>query len=179
MEQPSTKFKLCLGCNTVKPLSAFSPYNRKSSHKYAPCLDCSNAKSRLKYASNPKISKKNAKKRRALNPLHVWSYRSYSSHKRKYQIDFTLAWLESFALASPICAYCGATLDYNPPHNSDYDHRATLDRLNNESILTISNVRIVCYRCNNAKGNRTLSEYLLHCDAVLTHLSDSIIIKGI
>jgi 5-methylcytosine-specific restriction endonuclease McrA len=174
MEQPSTKSKLCLECDTVKPLSAFSPYNRKISHKYASCLECSNAKSRLKYASNPEITKMNVKKRRALNPTRVWSYQSYSSHKRKYQIDFTLAWLESVALASPTCAYCGITLDYNPSHISDFDHRATLDRLNNESILTKSNVKIVCHRCNNAKSNRTLAEYLLHCDAVLTHLSESI-----
>jgi 5-methylcytosine-specific restriction endonuclease McrA len=167
-------FKRCRRCKRSLPKSSFSVAYKKTGALKTWCRECVNSYSKDRRITHPMEHKKHVKTYRAKYPCRVWAATSYFNHFKKYAIEFSAKWLESFALASPTCAYCGITLNYAPPHNSDYDHRATLDRINNESILTKSNVRIVCYRCNTAKGNRTLAEYLIHCDTVLTHLSESI-----
>ena len=42
----------------------------------------------------------------------------------------------------------------------------TLDRLNNEIVMTKENVAIVCYVCNATKRDRTFKQFVDYCSAV-------------
>ncbi len=44
----------------------------------------------------------------------------------------------------------------------------TLDRLDNETVIRKNNITILCYKCNATKRDRTLSEFLDYCKAVVS-----------
>ena len=44
--------------------------------------------------------------------------------------------------------------------------RPSLDRIDNETIITKDNVQIICLSCNTTKGPRTMKEFLDYCKLV-------------
>ena len=46
------------------------------------------------------------------------------------------------------------------------DNSPTLDRVNNENILTLDNTWIICSRCNATKHNRTMKEFINYCTMI-------------
>lgn len=47
----------------------------------------------------------------------------------------------------------------------------TLDRINNEKVLLLEDVWIVCMRCNVMKNSMTFDEYIEHCRMVVDKFS--------
>ena len=43
----------------------------------------------------------------------------------------------------------------------------TLDRINNENVITNENIWIICSRCNATKLDRTLSEFIDYCQYII------------
>ena len=89
-----------------------------------------------------------------------------SSFKRIYSKYFTKE-LETIALKVDNCHFCGCFLDWRlhkgKRPESNYP---TLDRINNDKILSLENVEIICYRCNLAKGSLAKSEFLEYIKTV-------------
>jgi hypothetical protein len=68
------------------------------------------------------------------------------------------------------CAYCKTALNwvYGSKKKRVQDSSPTADRFNNENYLDRDNLRIVCFRCNRAKGDGTLEELISYCRRIYT-----------
>jgi 5-methylcytosine-specific restriction endonuclease McrA len=68
---------------------------------------------------------------------------------------------------TPNCKYCNNALDYITPYgdrkNIDRANAPTVDSINNENILTIHNIEILCWRCNTTKLDRTKKDFYEYC----------------
>jgi len=65
-----------------------------------------------------------------------------------------------------ICEICGCIMTFDR-YRYPLDNSATLDRMNNEEIMTINNIQIICSKCNRTKSNKTMSEFIEWCNIVL------------
>jgi 5-methylcytosine-specific restriction endonuclease McrA len=59
-----------------------------------------------------------------------------------------------------ICGICGCTLNWKAGKKIPLPEGPTLDRINNEEIMTLENVQIICHACNRAKGKTPMDEYM-------------------
>jgi 5-methylcytosine-specific restriction endonuclease McrA len=57
------------------------------------------------------------------------------------------------------CPICGITFTDNYKHGN-INTTQTLDRINNENEINISNVWVICYKCNTIKGDFTMKEFV-------------------
>jgi 5-methylcytosine-specific restriction endonuclease McrA len=57
------------------------------------------------------------------------------------------------------CRYCGRIME---PGKGLKPRAKTLDRINNERILTKDNIQFICHQCNRTKGDRTHVQFLAY-----------------
>jgi 5-methylcytosine-specific restriction endonuclease McrA len=55
------------------------------------------------------------------------------------------------------CALCGEEFDI---FHEDTHKRGTLDRINNDNVITPDNIQWLCYSCNTGKQDMTNGEYI-------------------
>jgi 5-methylcytosine-specific restriction endonuclease McrA len=105
------------------------------------------------------------------HPYQNWANTTTNSHRADgIEMRITRKELEELAQteAAKHCVYCetplnwtygtkGGRLQFNSP---------TADRFNNEKFLDRDNIRIVCNRCNRAKGEHTYDEFIEYCKRV-------------
>lgn len=98
-----------------------------------------------------------------------WARGTIRSHKcNGYTVNLTVAQIHEIASHTTHCRYCGGVLDYSkkgargPKVNSP-----TLDRIDNDSFLDLTNVQIICNRCNISKVDRSHSEFITYCENLL------------
>lgn len=98
-------------------------------------------------------------------PFNKWAH-TRIAHKKGLgiKINFSAKWLTKKAHDTTHCELCGKELVYNA--EGSYANFASLDRINNDEILTEDNTWIVCYQCNTTKSNRTLEEFLDYCKRI-------------
>lgn len=138
----------------------------KSSHKY-----CKKCYKKLKHTqkciicNNITASKKD-KYCEDCKKFRMWAS-SKVCKKRHMNMDvqFTIEWLAKKAKDTPRCELCGQELTYCA--EGEYFNYASLDRINNEKVLNVKNVWIVCYKCNTTKSNRTLKEFINYCKLIV------------
>jgi hypothetical protein len=95
--------------------------------------------------------------------IHKWATGTLSNHKyRGFDIKITTRVLEDIAKYTPTCYYCGVNLDWDGNDRLDYDN-PSLDRKNNDNVISVENVRILCHGCNSMKGRRTENEFFAYC----------------
>ena len=77
--------------------------------------------------------------------------------------------LYDFVKDKDYCYICGKPLDWSygskgrgMKHNSP-----SLDRINNENYLDLSNIQILCCNCNTSKGNKTILELVSWAEQVI------------
>ncbi len=110
--------------------------------------------------------KKKYQHERYINNRHKhWAKSTLYKHKlRKFAINITIDELEILAKHTKICPLCGKILNWH--NNSLKDDSPTLDRKNNEKILTKDNIWILCYKCNTIKNSLTLLELKKWCELI-------------
>ena len=97
------------------------------------------------------------------NPFVAWAMCSNGHHRKAgYIVKITTRELAAMAEKTPMCHYCGTTLDYTLFKGMHLENSATADRLNNESILDLNNVQIICLSCNRRKRKRPHLDFLEH-----------------
>ena len=77
--------------------------------------------------------------------------------------------LRDILMSAPpqVCACCGVQLDYSTRRGrNNRRHSPSLDRKDNTLGYTLANTRVICWRCNDVKGDATLTEL----EAVLAYL---------
>ena len=110
------------------------------------------------------------------HPFRRWCISSKSHHK-KYIFNISLDELETLAINTPVCPICGCKLNYNQSRHSGKNKKMTpdsptLDRINNDTELYITNVWIVCNACNRAKSDKPMKEYVKYCKMIVDKFGD-------
>lgn len=107
--------------------------------------------------------------------IQNWVRNTLSDHKtRKFEIAINPSDLYKMAIEGLTngCAYCGQEMRFKRPGNGEqnYNEMLTLDILNpTRRVISIDNIRIVCYQCNVMKRSFQLDEFIAHCGAVWSH----------
>lgn len=76
------------------------------------------------------------------------------------KVHLTVNALEERALLTHHCPWCSTVINWGAKKGCSEHDSPSLDRIHNSKTLRPSNVIIVCQRCNMAKGNDTLENYL-------------------
>jgi hypothetical protein len=104
-------------------------------------------------------------------PFKKWVSGTINSHrKREYIIEVIQEELEAYASIVTNCELCGCELNWNKRRKGKYGPRMnspTLDRINNEDTISMSNIMIVCLRCNMTKSDRSLKDFVLYCKKII------------
>lgn len=155
--------RLCNNCK--KPPKKLSPPQRycKTCGKPIPkglsfCDDCKKIK-RIKYnLEQPKTIK-------------MWAHGCISHKKRnkKFNVTLTVEELTIKAENTKECPLCGCKLNYTEKRRKTTGCSPTIDRINNESIVSNDNIWILCHSCNSTKRNRTLQEFIEYCKKVANY----------
>lgn len=142
---------VCKICNKEKSESEFiTPINGK----YYYCKECIKEKAMIRYKKDPK---------------RTWCITTLSNHKTSgYKIKITLDELYDYVQDKDYCLICGKELDwsYGDKGRCHKHNSPTLDRMNNESYITLDNIQILCRDCNVSKSDKTIEELLLWCEKV-------------
>ena len=99
-------------------------------------------------------------------PRRAWVWETRRGHKDKgYLVKISFERLLEIAHEADVCPLCGIKFAWRNPKekNSVRRDRPTLDRINNEDILTEENIMIICAKCNGTKQDRSLEELLEYC----------------
>ena len=165
--------KWCSKCEIFKPISKYT--NRMDSPDKLGywCVDCRKINMYDRYHENVNGYKDKMVERKVLNPYKAWASSCLSGHRRrnKFTIQLTRDELVDIAKMSAYCPICGIRLDYKSKNGKPTKNSPSLDRKFNENVLNISNVWIICYRCNMGKGEMMIDEYIEHCRNIV-HIAD-------
>ena len=114
------------------------------------------------YKKNKKSANKRSTQWRIDNPEYHWAYQTIYTHKKKgYVVNITPTKLRDIAINTKFCCICECELKYQKGKCSQ--NSATLDRKNNETILNIDNIMILCRRCNCMKQDLSISDMCDWC----------------
>jgi len=98
------------------------------------------------------------------NPELLWARKTYNSHaRRKLTILMTIKENAELRKKTKACIYCGSMLNYRSTRDTPRNNTPSLDRINNEKILTKENCRIICHLCNTIKNDMTHDEFIEYC----------------
>lgn len=103
--------------------------------------------------------------KKALHPRDRWARNSLYTHRAKgFDVKIKPPELFAKALNTNNCEICGRELlYYKGGRNGPSINSASLDRMNNEEIITSENILILCWGCNVTKGPRTMREFHEYC----------------
>ena len=97
----------------------------------------------------------------------IWCANTIYNHsKRGHIIEITKDELFEMSKHSAMCPICGTELRWTQGNGYTYDS-PTLDRIDNESILSIENIWIICTTCNNHKSNKPFNKFIEYCRMVV------------
>lgn len=138
--------KQCSKCKVIKPLSSFHKDSHHKDGLTSACKDCC-AEYRKSYRDN--------------NPVLCWCIDTVHSHKTKHTVLFSPKELYEKAQHTTTCPLCGCKLLYGYAKKRKLRMNSpSLDRINNDEVLTLTNTMIMCYDCNSTKRARTLDEFI-------------------
>ena len=103
------------------------------------------------------------------NPHRVWASGTITNHRRKgFRVLFSAQELAELAKSTQVCPICGVELrfSFGTKGGKCAHDSPTLDRKDNGEELNLSDVQVLCLRCNTTKGNRTMKEFVDYCELV-------------
>lgn len=129
---------------------------------------------RRKYYQTHKDKKiKQSIKWRAENIERSWAYQSIYNHKKRGMIvEFTSDELLS-THDTRYCAICGQELVWCISEKKGLKIKGspTIDRINNEKTMTLSNIQITCSKCNTMKQDLTMKQFIEYCTLISNKFS--------
>lgn len=106
-------------------------------------------------------------------------YTYKTSNAKKRNLEWELSNKDFYKLTSRNCFYCGAapsSVKYCKGYNGSYIYNG-IDRVDNSKGYSRDNCVSCCFKCNNAKRNMTLKEFLTYINTLHTNLC-SIVAPG-
>jgi hypothetical protein len=160
-ERKQLKEKECTQCTNVKPRDCF----RLTSKGYliSMCKDCEKVNLNKWRRDHKKMVKQQARRKYINTPRKlIWARGTISNHKKDgIEFKFTPKQLETFVSNINECFFCGKELCWD--NNASRDNSPSLENLHTKTMLTLSDIVIVCFLCNTTKGKRTFIEFLNYC----------------
>lgn len=106
---------------------------------------------------------------REKHPRRYWANSVLISHRRSgFDVRITIDWLTNHVKNINWCPLCGERLVWGrKPAGLPIHQSPSLDRVHNENFISENNILIMCYRCNTAKGDGSIDDYILHCKKVV------------
>lgn len=146
------KTKICSKCKRSLPISEFSKDNTTKDLLQSICKECGKT-----YERNPSYR------------FRRWALNTIKTHKKYYKIEFSLEFLIEMAEKTTHCPICGRELNWLRGHKGRRPRfsNPSLDRINNEDVMTESNIEIVCHRCNTVKSDGSYEEMINYCKAII------------
>lgn len=141
-----------------------SEFRIKNDKLYSICKSCEKIERKKYYWANRDIQLNRTKDYWKSNPLSYWCNSTIQNHKKKYRVLFNRKELFNFVSNITQCRYCRCNMKYTGGKFSKQS--ATLDRIDNEPILTLKNIQVICAQCNRTKGERTHREFINYCKQV-------------
>lgn len=90
-----------------------------------------------------------------------WARRTIRSHEQNgFEVKITIEELTQKALSISTCPLCDIELIWIGKGSSSQRESASLDRKENEKVITKENAEIMCHACNTHKGNFTSQQLL-------------------
>lgn len=126
------------------------------------------------YKKNKQKISEIKKQYKAKHYHRFWARASITNHKkREFIIKFSIDELEKMAKETNYCPICGVKLnwEYGTKNGKIQMNSPTLDRMENNEILILDNIQILCMRCNATKLNRTMKEFIEYCAKVCNKFS--------
>lgn len=109
---------------------------------------------------------KRCKARRDRDPIHVFVLTTLAKHIREGKIlEITSEQVEDLCKSTKECKICGTMIQYGAPPRTP--GLPSLDRINNEKVMTMKNIQIICARCNYSKADRSMEEFINYCGLVI------------
>lgn len=137
--------KKCTACSQMRSRRSFTKSKSSRDGLSYWCRDCDLRKQQLRRRRNRRL---------------YWCVGTIRNHQiAGFEIKFSRDWLLSLTEATKSCPLCGTKIVWNNQGGSRYDS-PSLDRIDNQAVMTRSSVQIICHRCNAAKGKDTLRGYL-------------------
>ena len=164
-------------CRKCKEIKIISEYRKESSSAYAfrtECIQCENERSRVYYRDHKDEAREYNQHHRKANSYRYWSYKTRTSHTSAgYTVLITLEETIKLAQESTHCKICRDLLNWNlgEKKQGPLSNSPTLDRINQEMVLTTDSVQVICSRCNLTKSNRTMNEFIEYCRLVAKRFS--------
>ena len=152
--------KQCSVCNKTKPLSDYYKANHLKDGLQLHCKQCARAK-QTRYRKN--------------NPVRAWCSGTIGSHKAcGYIVELSLNELYDVASTITTCPICKCKLVWSPSSKGGkvIPRSPTLDRINNQKVMRLGNVQIICHQCNHTKGTRTPEELFAWCQQYILYYYD-------
>lgn len=126
---------------------------------------CHGCTKKIKYAERERAY--GIKRMTSADPRKLWAQMCMGNHKRNgFTMILTRHELAEMALKTDKCAICDVTLEWGYLTGKFQRNSPSLDRIDNEQIITKDNVQILCSYCNRTKLARTMSEFIAYCKYV-------------
>lgn len=132
------------------------------------CTPCARESQHQRRAADPEHYREMGRSSNAADPYRAFARGTIRDHRRTgCTINFSIDDLVAPARATPDCPICRCALnwDYSKPRRSA-DDSPTLDRINNNTVLSINDVQVICHSCNRTKSDRTAAEFAEWCRIV-------------
>lgn len=148
--------KICSKCNKSLPLTNFSKSKKNKDGLDSRCKECVGKISKS-FETDPKYRFKR------------WAMNTIKSHSKHFKIEFSLEFLIEMAKQTSHCPLCGCELNWsrgNKGRRPRYNN-PSLDRFYNEEVMTESNIKIICHRCNTVKSDGSYEEMINYCKEII------------
>lgn len=153
----------CTRCGEVKTRESFAKCGRAKNGTQDWCKSCMAEYHREYLNKNREKMSKWAFEWYNRSP-RGWANQAIGSHRRKgHTIELTIDELYNFALEVKNCPICGVELSWGKKNGHIRNHSPSLDRINNDPVLNINNIWIICAKCNAAKGDLNMEEFVEYC----------------
>lgn len=164
--------KMCTKCKELKPLNAFNKHSASPDGYQPRCKVCrkEDAKIYRNTCINYKPNQLNSQlKYESSHPKRLWCSRTIRSHERNgFVVNITLNELDKYVESKDYCEFCGVKLDYGRKADGKiHSNSPALDRRNNEDVINLNNINILCYNCNSTKRTRTMDEFIMYCNMIV------------
>jgi len=104
---------------------------------------------------------------RANRPHRDWARNAINGHRKKgHTVLISIDEMEAMALEAKTCPICGVEFRWGKNGRDDRSTSPSIDRIDNECMLTPDNVQIICYHCNHTKCDRSMEEFVDYYEMV-------------
>jgi len=166
MQKIQPKTKICTVCKKRKSITKFYKRNDRRIGYHSRCKQCADKLHVEWVKNNPLQNLDNNRKWKISNPKRYWCNKTINHHK-DYGIKVEITTIELLNYIKDIdnCELCGKEISWYNTKTSL--NSPTMDRINNEDVIDISNIMLICHQCNTTKNVRTLKEFYEYCELIL------------